>query len=167
VRSAAAGLRRILFHRKARYDPQPTQAATVLLASDGVPLSREAVTTASRLSRGQPVAIVAIARVHGSAWGLPNPGLMPTRKELDALFQQVSWASELLGGSGRPCFGQVAISRRAEKTIAKVAAARGVAHVVISVPERPRWRRVVEGDPARVIQRRVGPGVIVHPVAAS
>jgi hypothetical protein len=120
--------------------------------------------TASRLSHAEPVAIVAVARIYGSAWGLPNPGLMPTRKELDTLFKQVSRASEILGRSGSQCFGQVAITRRAEKAIARVAVAREVTHIVIDVPERPRWRRVVEGDPVRVIKRRVGPGVIVHPV---
>jgi hypothetical protein len=109
---------------------------------------------------------VAVARIYGSAWGLPNPGLMPTRKELDILLRQVSRASAILGRGGSQCFGQVAISRRAEKAIARAALAREVAHVVIDVPDRPRWRRVIEGDPVRVIQRRVGPGVIVHPVPA-
>jgi hypothetical protein len=156
--------------RKAQYDKQPTESAAVLLASggvnspDGQAFSREAMTAAARLSCSQPVAIVAVARIYGSAWGLPNPGLMPTRKELDTLLRQVSRASAILGRSGSECFGQVAIARRAEKAIARAALAREVGHVVIDVPARPRWRRVVEGDPVRVIQRKVGPGVIVHPV---
>jgi hypothetical protein len=158
-------LRRARFAWARRYDPQPTQRALVLLASRGAPFSREAIATATRLSRGQPVAVVAIAGIHGSAWGLPNPGLMPTRKELETLHQQVQRVIETINRSGAQCFGQVAITRRAEKAIARAAAARGVAHVVIDAPAQPRWRRVVEGDPVRGVQRKVGSGVVVHPVA--
>ena len=32
--------------------------------------------------RRRPVAVISLARIYGSSFGLPNPGLMPTKKEL-------------------------------------------------------------------------------------
>lgn len=162
----AGGLRRI-FRRRGRFDPQPTERAAVLLASPGAPFSRQAIREALRLREGEPVAIVTIARLYGSAYGLPNPGLMPTRQELATQEAQVARATRALERRGAPCSGQVAISRRPAKTIAKVALARGVAHVVMDSPERPRWRRVVEGDPVRELQRRLGPAIEVHAVRSA
>lgn len=152
------------WRRKFRYDPQPTDGAKVLLASTGRPFSPDAVDAAIRLSDGDPVAVVTIARIYGSAWGLPNPGLMPTRKELDAQERQIRRARQMLRRAGRDTLCQVAVSRRPEKTIAKVAAARQVSHVVMDAPRQPLWRRLVEGDSVRAIQRRVGQDVVVHPV---
>ena len=43
-------------------------------------------------SGGGPVAVVTIARIYGSSMGLPNPGLMPTRKEMEAQKSQVEKA---------------------------------------------------------------------------
>jgi hypothetical protein len=157
------GLRRI-FRRKGRFDPQPTERAAVLLASPGDPFSRQAIRETLRLRDGEPVAVVTIARLYGSAYGLPNPGLMPTRAELTTQEVQVARATRALERRGAPCSGQVAISRRPARTIARVAAARGVTHVVMDAPERPRWRRVVEGDPVKELQRRLGSAVEVHAV---
>ena len=70
--------------RRRRWDRQPTDPAWVLIASTGEPIPEAAVNRAVTLSGGEPVAVVSIARIYGSALGLPNPGLMPTQKELGA-----------------------------------------------------------------------------------
>ena len=67
--------------RRRRWDPQPTTPAAVLLASSGAPFSRAAVRRARELAAGEPVAVLSILKVYGSQFGLPNPGLMPTRSE--------------------------------------------------------------------------------------
>jgi hypothetical protein len=154
-----------LFRRKGRFDPQPTQPASVLLASYGGPFSKAAVAEAVRLSEGGPVAVVIIARVYGSAFGLPNPGLLPTRKEMEEQRAKVQKAVTAVERKKLECWGQVAASRRPAKTIGRVAKARGVRHVVLCTATPPGWRRVVEGDPVKEVRRRVGPGVAVTQVA--
>ena len=62
----------MLFGRR-RWDPPPTSPAAVLLASSGSPFSRAAVRRARELAAGQPVAVLSILKVYGSAFGLPNP----------------------------------------------------------------------------------------------
>ena len=66
-----------------KFDKQPTQTAAVLIASNGETIPGAAIRQALRISGGEPVAVVTIARIYGSSLGLPNPGLMPTRKEMD------------------------------------------------------------------------------------
>ena len=69
------------FGRK-KFDKQPTQHAAVLVATNGLPVPASALARARALSEGAPVAVVTIARIYGSSLGLPNPGLMPTKKEM-------------------------------------------------------------------------------------
>ena len=96
-----------------------------------------AIRQALRLSAGEPVAVVTIARIYGSSLGLPNPGLMPTRKEME---EQKEIATDRVGpregrGGGR---GQVAATRKPSKTIAQAAVARGVRHVLVVRPGEGR-----------------------------
>ncbi len=161
--SPRPGIRR-LFRRKGRFDPQPTQPASVLLASYGGAFSKASIAEAIRLSAGGPVAVVVIARVYGSAFGLPNPGLLPTRKEMEEQRWKVQKAVTAIERKKQQGWGQVAASRRPAKTIGRVARARGVKSVVLCATTPPGWRRVVEGDPVKEIRRRVGSGVTVTQV---
>jgi hypothetical protein len=149
-----------------KFDKQPTQSAAVLLAApNGDPIPASAVRDALRRSGGGPVAVVTIARIYGSAMGLPNPGLMPTRKEMAAQKSQVEKTIRQIEKSGSQAWGQVAASRKPIKTITQVAKARGVRHViVVRTPQSQRWRQVVEGDIVKDISRKVGPEVDVEGV---
>jgi len=54
----------------------------ILLASEGRPIPDAAIDRVAELAgEGASVHVFAIARVHGVAFGLPNPGLMPTKAE--------------------------------------------------------------------------------------
>ena len=141
--------------RKSAADPQPTQAAAVLLASPGPAFTPALIARAVTLAGGEPVAVISIARIYGSSLGLPNPGLMPTRKELDAQRAQVEAAVAALEREGLRAWGQVAATRRPARTIARAAAARNVGTVVLLTPDVARWRRVVEGDPVGDVRRRL------------
>ena len=154
------------FGRK-KFDKQPTQAAAVLIAAPfGDPVPSSAVKLALGLSDGEPVAVVTVARIYGSALGLPNPGLMPTRKEMTEQKNQVEKALRAIERNGTGAWGQVAASRKPVKTVAEVARARGVRHVVVvRVPQTKRWREVVEGDIVKDIARKLGPSVQVEGVA--
>ena len=149
------------FRRKGRFDPQPTDRAVVLLASYGAPFDKTSIREAIRLSDGGPVAVVTIARVYGSAYGLPNPGLLPTKKELEVQNHQVRKAVAAIRRVGLEAPAQVAVSRKPAKSIANAARARGVRHVVLCVPPSARWRQVVEGDPVKEVRRKLGPDVSV------
>src|SRR5882757_4973877 len=82
--------------RRLRGDPKPTAPVGVVLATEGCALSPAAVEQAARLAGGAPVAVVSIARIHGSALGLPNPGLLPSRKEREEQRDIVAGAIEAL-----------------------------------------------------------------------
>jgi hypothetical protein len=150
-----------------KFDKQPTQSAAVLIAApNGDPIPPSAVKAALGLSGGEPVAVVTIARIYGSAMGLPNPGLMPTRKEMTQQKSQVEKAIRLIEKGGAQAWGQVAASRKPIKTIAEAARARDVHHViVVRIKQEKRWREVVEGDIVKDISRKLGTGVQVEGVS--
>jgi nucleotide-binding universal stress UspA family protein len=152
---------RTLFKR-AKWDKQPTQSSAVLIATVGSAIPPTVIRRAVQLSEGRPVAIVAIARIYGSSFGLPSPGLMPTRKEMDEQLAYVKKAIARLERAGVEAWGQVASTRRYANAIAQVARVRGVSHVLVVTPEAPRWRRVMEGDTARDVRRRIGKQVVVE-----
>lgn len=141
-----------------RGDPQPTAPVAVVLATPGRPVSEAAIEAAARLADGAAVAVVSIARVHGSAFGLPNPGLLPSRREREEQRNIVSDAIDALARRGCRADGQVVVTRNAGRAFANVARVRGARHMVLDAPGGGRLRRLVEGDPARVIRRRL-PGI--------
>jgi hypothetical protein len=147
---------------RAKWDKQPTQSSAVLIATIGAPVPPTVIRHAVELSDGRPVAIVSIARIYGSSLGLPNPGLLPTRKEMEEQRAVVTSAMDRLERSGVEAWGQVAATRRYAKTIARAARARGVDHVLVVTPEVPRWRLLIEGDVARDVRRRIGKDVAVE-----
>ena len=151
---------------RANWDKQPTQPAAVLIATAGLSIPPAVIRRAVELCGGRPVAVVSIARIYGSSLGLPNPGLLPTRKELDEQRALVTKAIDRLERSGVQAWGQVAATRRYGKTIARAARARGVGHVLVVTPEVPRWRLLIEGDVAREVRRRVGRHMAVQGITA-
>jgi len=128
----------------------------VLLASTGVPFTAEELRQCAVLAGPSPVTVLSIARLHGSSLGLPNPGLMPTRREREQQRDIVATAISALERGGRQVDGQVVITRNPAKTIARAALRLQVQHVVVAAPPQSRLRRVVEGDPVAGIRRRVG-----------
>lgn len=147
---------------------QPTASATVLLASTDGSLSSEAIRLAAETAGRTSVAVVVITRIHGYALGIPNPGLLPTRTEQDAATKAVAQAVRALKRHGVTADGQVAATRSAIKTIARIARVRDVRHIVLdSSAEGSRLRRLIEGDPAAGLRRRVDPAVDLHIVHRS
>src|SRR5262247_2258512 len=155
----------MLFGRR-RFDPQPTSPAAVLLASSGSPFSKAAVRRARELAAGEPVAVLSILKVFGSQFGLPNPGLLPTRRERDEQLAVVSRAIKELEQRGCTADGQVAATRSAGRTIAKVARARQVRYVVMDSPTATGVRRVIEGELANIVRRRLRDAATLELVGA-
>jgi hypothetical protein len=147
------------------YDPQPTAAAAVLLASSGSPFSRAALRRAGELAAGEPVAVLSILKVYGSTFGLPNPGLMPTRREREEQLQIVRRAIGELERRGCDVDGQIAATRSAGRTIARVARSRQVRYVVMDVSAASGIRRVIEGEVTNIVRRRLKDGTALELVS--
>jgi len=142
----------MVFARR-RFDPQPTAQAAVLLATTGEPFSKAAIRRARELAAGEPVAVLSILKVYGSQWGLPNPGLLPTRKERDQGLAVVQRAITSLERQGGTADGQVAATRSAGRTIAKVARVRKVRYVVMDEPDQSGMGRVTQGGVLAAVRR--------------
>jgi hypothetical protein len=155
----------MLFGRR-RWDPQPTTPATVLLASSGSPFSRAAVRRARELAGGGPVAVLSILKVYGSQFGLPNPGLLPSRREREEQLAIVQRAITDLEGRGCTADGQVAATRSAGRTIARVAQARHVRYVVMDALPASGVRKVIEGELTNIVRRRLRDGATLELVPA-
>jgi len=151
----------MLFGRR-HFDPQPTTPAAVLLASSGSPFSRAAVRRAYELAAGEPVAVLSILKVYGSQWGLPNPGLMPTRREQEEQLTVVRRAIDALEQRGCTADGQVAATRSAGRMIAKVARARKVRYVVMDSPTATGVRKIIEGELTSIVRRRLRDGAMLE-----
>jgi nucleotide-binding universal stress UspA family protein len=156
----------MLFGRR-RWDPQPTTPAAVLLASSGSPFSRAAVRRARELAAGGPVAVLSILKVYGSQFGLPNPGLLPTRREREEQLAVVQKAITQLERQGCTADGQVAATRSAGRTIAKVARTRQVRYVVMDASPATGVHKVIEGELTNIVRRRLRNAATLELVSAN
>jgi len=150
-----------------RWDPQPASGAAVLLASSGSPFSRAAVRRARELAAGEPVAVLSILKVYGSTFGLPNPGLLPTRREREEQLKIVRQAIDELERRGCSVDGQVAATRSAGRMIAKVARSRQVRYVVMDSHPATGVRRIIEGELTNIVRRRLGDGATLELIGES
>jgi hypothetical protein len=145
----------MLIGRK-KWDRPPTAAAGVLLASPGAPFSGAAIRRACQLAAGEPIAVLSILKVYGSAFGLPNPGLLPNRREREeqyAIVQRAITAVERRGGTAD---GQITATRSAGRTIAKAARRRNVRYVVMDDRDTGGLSRLTEGAVTATVRRRLG-----------
>jgi hypothetical protein len=156
----------MVFGRR-RFDQQPTAPAAVLLASSGAPFSKAAVRRARELAAGGPVAVLSILKIYGSTFGLPNPGLLPTRREREEQFANVEKAISQLERSGCKADGQIAATRSAGRMIAKVARVRQVRVVVMDDSAESGVRRVIEGSVTSIVRRRLAGRADIELVSAA
>ena len=151
----------MLFGRR-KWDKAPAEQAGVLLASPGTPFSGAAVRRACELAAGEPVAVLTILKVYGSSFGLPNPGLLPTRREREEQYTIVRRAIAAVERRGGTADGQIAATRSAGRTIAKVAQRRRVRYVVMDDSAPSGVRRVTEGTVTATVRRRLGAGATLE-----
>jgi Universal stress protein family. len=139
----------------------------VLLASAGTPFSGAAVRRACELAAGQPVAVLTILKVYGSQFGLPNPGLLPTRREREEQYAIVRRAIAAVERRGGTADGQIAATRSAGRMIAKVARVRQVRVVVMDDSAESGVRRVIEGSVTSTVRRRLAGRANIELVTAA
>ena len=104
-------------------DAEGLEVRGVLLASEGGRFPPEAVEVAARLARRSeaPVLVFSIARVWGTSFGFPAPGLMPTKAEWDEQREQVGRAIRRLEKRGIEARGEVIGTRAGAKRIVRAA----------------------------------------------
>jgi nucleotide-binding universal stress UspA family protein len=113
----------------------------ILLASEGRSFSNATIDRVVELAKpsGASVHVFTIARVHGVAFGLPNPGLLPTRQEWKDQREIVAKAVKRLKAKGVEADGQVLGTRKTTKRILDEAANQGCDAIVMAAdPDRGR-----------------------------
>jgi nucleotide-binding universal stress UspA family protein len=132
----------------------------ILLASEGRPIPRAAKEFAARMAEqaGAEVHVLSIARIWGTSFGLPHPGLMPNKRELkehhDCVADTVTW----LKRRNIAASGQVGGTRNAAKRILAEARQRRADAIVMAADPPQHWlvsNMVWSQEPHRV--RRMAP----------
>jgi nucleotide-binding universal stress UspA family protein len=109
----------------------------VLLASEGRTIPPDTVDFAAQF--GVPVHVFSLARVWGTSFGLPNPGLLPSKQEWDAQRELVRKAVQALQKRGIEARGQVVGTRRGAKRIVREAERLGCDAIVMAADEKKPW----------------------------
>lgn len=143
--------------------------ARILLATEGRPISDAAIARVAELvdrsgSADPSVRVISIARVHGVAFGLPNPGLMPTRQELAEHRERVDSAIMSLERIGVVCSGHVVGTRKATTRICEEAVKHECQAIVMTAdPDRNRFvgDMLWSQEPQRVRRRAKVPVYLV------
>ncbi len=147
-------------------DPATVQPDRVLLASEGREIPQRAVEFAAGLARqgGGVVHVFSIARVWGTSLGLPNPGLLPSKRDWEVQRDLVAAAVKALKRQGVKAEGHVLATRKATKRIVSEAERLGCAVIVMGA-DPPRNRFVGDfmwsQEPYRVRRRAGRPVYIV------
>lgn len=109
--------------------------------------------------------MLAIGRVHGTSFGFPNPGLLPTRKELEDLYAEVDSAIKRLEKKSVDARGEVVATRNGAKRIARRAEGLGCQAIVMAAdPKANAMKRnfMWSQEPQRVASRSKVPVHLVE-----
>jgi nucleotide-binding universal stress UspA family protein len=147
-------------------DADSLSVRAVLLASEDRVIPTAAVDLAARIAKrsGAPVHVFSIARVWGTSYGFPNPGLNPTKGEWDEQRHNVEKAVGRLERKGVKADGRVIGTRAGAKRIVKEAQRLGCDAIVMGAdPLRsPLIRNFIwRQEPYRVRRRANVPVFLV------
>jgi nucleotide-binding universal stress UspA family protein len=119
----------------------PRGVGGILLATEGRPISRAAIELAVRLAKASdvPVHVLAIARIWGTTFGFPNPGLYPTKAEWDAQEKSITKTVRRLERLGVEADGRAIGTRAGAKRILREAQRLGCEAIVMGA-DAPRNR---------------------------
>ncbi len=146
--------------------PGNQRVERILLASEGRPIPRATIARVIELASASKasVHVFSIARVHGVAFGLPSPGLLPTQREWSQQRELVDDAVKRLRRKGIAADGQVLGTRKSTRRILDEAAKEGCDAIVMTAdPDRNRivgdllWSQ----EPQRVRRKAKLPVILV------
>jgi nucleotide-binding universal stress UspA family protein len=114
---------------------------SILLASEGRPIPRTAVEFAGRMAQkaGAEVHVLSIARIWGTSFGLPHPGLMPNKQELRQQQESVASAITWLKRQDIAVSGEVCSTRNATKRILAETRRRRADAIVMASDAPQHW----------------------------
>lgn len=143
--------------------------ARMLVATEGRPITDATIERVAAIAdwdspEGPTAHVLSIARVHGVAFGMPNPGLLPTKKELAEQKDIVASAVKRLKRRGIPATAQVIGTRKAAERICQEATRRECQAIVMSAdPDRNRFvgDMMWSQEPQRVRRRAKVPVFLV------
>jgi len=128
---------------------------SVLLASTGGEFRLESIALSAALANQGLVGVLIIAHIYGSSFGLPNPGLLPTKQERQAAQDRVDSAIDELLRLGVRSDGQIMMTRNIASSISRVAKARTADRVIVEAPEQGVIRGLLEGNFESSIRRKL------------
>jgi hypothetical protein len=144
-----------------RGDPPPASSRDVVVVLRPDAAASAALLAAARATDGT-LTVVLPLKIHGYAFGLPNPGLLPTARERATADAAITKTVRRLERAGMDVDGQIVVTRHAARAIARIARRRGAARVLMERGTAGRLRRFVEGDLQRQLSRRLGRSVTVE-----
>jgi nucleotide-binding universal stress UspA family protein len=147
-------------------DPETLAVRAVLLASESREIPTSAIDLAARIAKrsGAPVHVFTIARIWGTSYGFPNPGLQPTKREWEEQRHNVEKAVGRLERKGVEARGRVVGTRAGAKRIVKEAKRLGCDAIVMGADPKasPLIRNFMWGqEPYRVRSRTSIPVFLV------
>lgn len=144
-----------------QHDPASAAVPAVtklLLASEGRPFSQRAVNEAARIAlrNNAPVHVFSIARVWGTSFGFPNPGLMPNQHEWQEQRDIINNAMKVLQERGVAASAGVVGTRQGAKRIITEATRLGCDMIVMGADPKRGFlvRDMMWSQEAWRVQRR-------------
>jgi nucleotide-binding universal stress UspA family protein len=151
---------------RGRERSQDEEYDRILLASEGRAIAPATVDRVIELASrsGASVHVLSIARVHGVSFGMPNPGLLPTKAEWKEQHEIVATAVKRLRRKGIEADGQVLGTRKTTKRIIGEAKQEGCDAIVMAAdPDRNRiiGDMIWSQEPQRVRRKARVPVILV------
>ncbi|WP_113913556.1 universal stress protein [Roseovarius dicentrarchi] len=115
-------------------------ARNILIASEGRPISDAVIALATdMLDPGGTVTVLTVARLWGTSFGLPNPGLRPSKAEMQVQKDIMYSALDRLEQAGIEADGHIVTTRHPSKSIRKQVAQRGCDTIIMGADARKPW----------------------------
>jgi hypothetical protein len=147
-----------------RGDPPPESPRDVVVVLRQDSAASPELLAAARATGGT-VTVVLPLKIHGYAFGMPNPGLLPTARERAAAHDAATATIRALRQAGVDVDAQIVVTRNACRAIARIVRRRRATRVLLEKSTASRLRRFVEGDLHRQLSRRLGPAITVGTAA--
>lgn len=128
--------------RRRRARPVPAaDRVDVLVASEGRHITDDVLDLAEKLARAGNgrVRVLTVARLYGTSFGLPNPGLRPSRPELAEQEENLGRAVDRLERHGVEASGNLVITRNPGTSIMREAKQFRCSTIVMGADARRNW----------------------------
>ncbi len=116
-------------------------AQNVLIASEGRRFNQGVIDLAVRmlLPHHGHARVLSVARLWGTGLGLPNPGLRPSKREMEEQQENVFWALGQLEDAGVSAGGHIVTTRNPSKSILNEAKRHNCDAIIMGADPRRPW----------------------------